>query len=135
MPVLLYDGLCGFCDGSVQFILARDPGGSMMFAPLQGEFAAGILRQRPELREVDSLILVEGVDDAGGPRVSVRSAAVLAIADYLGGPWRAATILKLVPSAVRDWGYDLFARHRYRLFGHYDSCPVPTLEQRARFVP
>ena len=134
MQVLLYDGLCGFCDRTVQFILARDPGGSMMFAPLQGEYAAGILRQRPALRKVDSLILVEGAADAADTRVSVRSDAVLGIARYLGGPWRAALILGLVPSAPRDWGYDLFARHRYRLFGRYDSCPIPGPEQRARFI-
>jgi predicted DCC family thiol-disulfide oxidoreductase YuxK len=44
-------------------------------------------------------------------------------------------ILRLVPSALRNWGYDLFARHRYRLFGRYDSCPIPAPEQRARFIP
>ena len=53
MQVLLYDGLCGFCDRTVQFILSRDVGGSTMFAPLQGEFAAGILQQHPELRKAD----------------------------------------------------------------------------------
>ena len=135
MQVLLYDGLCGFCDRTVRFILARDPGGSMMFAPLQGEYAAGVFRQRPALRNVDSLILVDGVAHAEDARISVRSDAVLEIARYLGGPWRAAMILRLVPSALRNWGYDLFARHRYRLFGRYDSCPIPAPEQRARFIP
>ena len=51
MQVLLYDGLCGFCDGTVQFVLARDPDGSMKFATLQGEFAARILQQQPELQD------------------------------------------------------------------------------------
>jgi len=50
MQVLLFDGLCGFCDTTVQFVLSRDPGGSMRFAPLQGEFAAGIISQHPELQ-------------------------------------------------------------------------------------
>lgn len=135
MRVLLYDGLCGFCDRAVQFILARDPGGSMMFAPLQGEFASGILQQHPELREVDSLILVEDTYGVGAARVSARSEALLGIADYLGGPWHGAMIMKVLPSGLLDWGYDLFARHRYRLFGRYDSCPIPTAEQRTRFLP
>ena len=135
MLVLLYDGLCGFCDRTVQFILARDPGGSMMFAPLQGEFAVGILQRHPELREVDSLILVENRNGASDARVSVRSEAMLGIANYLGGAWRAAMIMKVLPSFLRDLGYDLFARHRYRIFGRFDSCPIPDAGVRARFLP
>jgi predicted DCC family thiol-disulfide oxidoreductase YuxK len=135
MLVLLYDGSCGFCDRSVQFILRRDAGGSMKFAPLQGEFAARILQQRPDLRSIDSLVLVDTVGDGGNARVSIRSAAVLDVAEYLGGPWRTARILRLVPAVLRDWGYDLFARYRYRVFGRCDSCPIPAADQRARFLP
>jgi len=134
MPVLLYDGLCGFCDRTVQYILARDPGGVMRFAPLQGAFAGEVLRRYPALLGVDSLVLV----DADGPPSSaiprVRSEAILGIADYLGWPWRAALFFRIVPRAVRDWGYDLFARHRYRLFGRYEACPLPSAEVRARFL-
>jgi len=130
--VLLYDGLCGFCDRTVQFILARDPGGSMHFAPLQGEYARQVLSEHPSLRDVDSLILVEAVAE---PHLAlVRSDAVLAIADYLGWPWRAAAAFRIVPRALRDWAYDLFARHRHRLFGRYDACPLPSPEVRARFL-
>jgi len=131
-PVLLYDGLCGFCDRTVQFILARDPGGRMHFAPLQGEYARQVLEEHPSLRDVDSLILVEAVDEPHTPLV--RSDAILAIADYLGWPWRAAIVFRILPTALRDWAYDLFARHRYRLFGRYDACPLPSPDVRARFV-
>lgn len=134
MRVLLYDGLCGFCDRTVQFVLARDPGGSMKFATLQGDFAAAVLGQRPELRSVDSLILVDTGADGSETRVLVRSGAVIGIAQYLGGPWRAAGLLRIIPATLRDWGYDLFARHRYRLFGRYDACPIPSAGQRARFI-
>lgn len=131
-PVLLYDGLCGFCDRTVQFILARDPGGRMHFAPLQGEYARQVLEEHPSLRDVDSLILVEAVAEPHTPLV--RSDAILAIADYLGWPWRAAIVFRILPAALRDWAYDLFARHRYRLFGRYDACPLPSPDVRARFV-
>jgi predicted DCC family thiol-disulfide oxidoreductase YuxK len=133
MRILLYDGLCGFCDQAVQFVLARDPGGSMKFAPLQGEFAAGIIKQRPDLQSVDSLILVDTRDGAP-PEVHVRSAAVLGVARYLGWPWKGALALQVLPRVVRDWGYDLFARNRHRWFGRYDACPLPSPEQRARFL-
>ncbi len=131
-PVLLYDGLCGFCDRTVHFVLARDPAGRMRFAPLQGEYARQVLNEHPSLRDIDSLILVEAVDEPHTPLV--RSDAILAIADYLGWPWRGAAVFRIVPRVLRDWAYDLFARHRYRLFGRYDACPLPSPDVRARFI-
>ena len=135
MLVLLYDGLCGLCEGTVQFILARDPSGSMKFAALQGHFASRILQQQPELQNIDSMILVDTTDDGVRPQVKVRSAAVLGVASYLGWPWRGVLVLRLVPRLLRDWGYDLFARHRYRWFGQRAVCAVPTPAQRTRFLP
>ena len=127
-PVLLYDGLCGFCDGTVRFILRHDRSGTMQFATLQGELGQRVLAGTKELQGVDSLVLLEG------DRVHVKSEAALRIAAYLGGAWKVALALRLVPRAVRDWGYDLFARHRYRFFGKHDSCPIPAPEVRARFI-
>ena len=131
-PILLYDGVCGFCDRTVQFVLARDRRGVMRFAPLQGEFAAGVLARHPELRSVDSLILVEFTE--AGEQVSVRSTAALRIAEYVGGGWQWARMLLLIPRRLRDAVYDLFARYRYRLFGRFDACPLPPPDVRARFL-
>jgi predicted DCC family thiol-disulfide oxidoreductase YuxK len=130
--ILLYDGLCGFCDGVVRFVLSRDRRGTLRFAPLQGDFARGLLSRHPTLRGVDSLILVYGI--AVTERVAVRSDAALALAEYLGGPWSLARILRVVPRPLRDWGYDLFARHRYRLFGRLGACRVPDPGVRGRFL-
>lgn len=132
-PILLYDGLCGFCDGAVQFILKRDVHRRMYFAPLQGPTATKILSRRPELADVDSLILVE---EAGArERAYARSEAVLRIVRYLGGAWPLLSVLRIVPAFIRNWGYDIFARYRYRVFGRYDACPLPPPEIRARFLP
>ena len=127
-PILLYDGLCGFCDGTVQFILRHDRRGTMQFATLQGETGQRVLSRMPDLQGVDSLVLLEG------DRVRIKSEAALRIAGYLGGAWKLALALRIVPRVVRDWAYDLFARHRYRLFGKHDSCPIPAPEVRARFI-
>jgi predicted DCC family thiol-disulfide oxidoreductase YuxK len=131
--VLLYDGTCGFCDGTVRFILARDRRREMRFAPLQGPFARDVLARHRELAGVDSLVLVSG---PGSPaeRVRVRSEAAIEIARYLGGGWRAAVVLRPIPRFLRDAAYDLFASVRYRLFGRLDACPVPSAEVRARFL-
>ena len=130
--VLLFDGLCNFCDGTVQFVLARDRRGTLRFAPLQGDFARAVLDRHPALRRVDSLILVYG--PGGDDDVAVRSDAALRLAEYLGGVWGMARILRLVPHPLRDWGYDLIARYRYRLFGTRAACRVPDTAVRARFL-
>ena len=133
-PVLMYDGLCGFCNASVQFVLARDRKQTMRFAALQSEYAAAVIRRHPWLEGIDSVVYVEPARGERPERVWVRSAAALRVADYLGGAWRLLGVFRAVPAALRDAAYDLFARYRYRLFGKYDSCQLPPKEVRARFL-
>lgn len=141
-PVLLYDGLCGFCDGAVQWILEHDRRGELRFATLQGDSGQAALARYPELREVDSLILLEGDPGAGEEadatgeerRVRVRSDAALAVASAMGGVWRVLAVLRLVPRPLRDALYDLFARNRYRWFARREVCRVPSAGERARFL-
>ena len=140
-PVLLYDGTCGFCAASVQWVLARDRVGTLRFAPLQGETARPILARHPELAGVDSVAWVERSGEALEARearetVYVRSAAAIAVARYLGGKWSVvARLAALVPRSIRDRGYDLIARHRQRLTRNGPECLVPTAEERGRFLP
>jgi predicted DCC family thiol-disulfide oxidoreductase YuxK len=130
-PLLLYDGICALCNGTVAFVLARDRRGAARFAPLSGETARAALAGRPELRGIDSIVWIDAEEIA-----STRSGAVIAIARYLGGVWSVAgSLLALVPKFLRDPAYDLVARWRYRVFGRYDACPVPPTVHRARFLP
>jgi predicted DCC family thiol-disulfide oxidoreductase YuxK len=133
-PVLLYDGVCGFCNKSVQTIIAHDRRGVMRFAALQSEFARSVVERHSELKNVDSLVLVERSQETDEERVHVRSAAALRVASYLGGFWKLLLAFKVVPAPIRDYFYDLFARHRYRLFGKHDACLLPPPEVRARFI-
>jgi predicted DCC family thiol-disulfide oxidoreductase YuxK len=132
--VLFYDGDCGFCDRTVRFVLRHDRAGTMCFAPLQGEAAREAFARHPSLGRIDSLILIERDTVSGGDHVSVRSEAVIRVATYLGGPWRAAALLRLVPRTVRDWGYDLIARNRHGLLRRASTCAMPDVEHRSRFV-
>ena len=139
-PLLLYDGTCGFCASSVQWVLRRDRQGTLRFAALQGETARPILARHPELAGIDSVVWVEGSPDAHEAReareiVLARSAAAMAVGRYLGGPWSvAAQLAGLVPRGVRDWGYDLIARHRHQLTRKGPECLIPTPEEKARFL-
>jgi predicted DCC family thiol-disulfide oxidoreductase YuxK len=118
----------------VQFILRHDRRGTLKFATLQGDFARRVIERHPELAGVDSLVLVERDPVSGEEKVHVRSPGALEVARYLGGAWHLARAAGIVPRFLRDWAYDGFARIRYRVFGRYDSCPIPTPEQRARFI-
>ncbi len=131
--VLLYDGLCGFCNWAVRFVITHDTQGTMYFAALQSEYGSQVIARHPWLATVDSVVLIETADD-GTERVFVRSTAALRIAAYLGGCWRGLTLGYALPTGLRDWLYDAFARVRYRLFGRYETCLVPSPDIRARFL-
>jgi predicted DCC family thiol-disulfide oxidoreductase YuxK len=133
-PVLIYDGLCKYCNRAVQFSLAHDTNGGVRFATLQGAFARDLLARRPEFRQFDSLIFSETDPVTGAEIISTRFDAVLALSRHLGGGWRAMSLLRVFPAALRNGAYESFARMRYRLFGKYDSCPVPGAAQRQRFI-
>ena len=132
-PVLLYDGLCGFCDRTVQFILARDAGGPMHFAPLQGEYARQVLKEHPSLRGVDSLILVE----AGAGRRTRRWCAPTPSSPSpttSAGPGVRPASSGSCPASSATGPTTASPATAYRLFGRYDACPLPTPEVRARFI-
>lgn len=131
--ILFYDGVCGLCNGAVQLILKFDHRRTMNFASLSGNTARNILARHGVLRSVDSLVLITSVGTAE-EKVYIKSSAVLAIAAYLGGPWNFFRIGTIVPTILRDRLYDIIARHRYRLFGQYESCPLPSLETQSRFM-
>jgi len=134
VDVVLYDGVCALCNASVRFLLARDPVRRFRFAPLQSDFAHQLLaRHGRDPAGLDTLYLVEGYgrDDE---RVLEKSRAVLQLARLLGPPWSAARIFAILPTALLDFKYDLLASVRYRLFGRYDTCPLPKPEHRDLFL-
>ena len=132
--IVLYDGVCGLCHRLIRFVLARDPAGRFRFAALQGALAGEILaRHGRDAHDLDTLYLVlrHGQPDE---RLLAKSDAALWILRELGGAWRAAGALRMLPRWVRDRAYDLVARIRYRLFGRYDACLLPDPHNRARFL-
>ncbi len=130
--IVLFDGVCNLCNGTVQFIIDRDPGGRFRFASLQSEAGARVLREHgrgPIVGDPDSIILIER------GTLYEHSGAALRIARALGLPWSLAVLGFALPRFVRDALYRLIARNRYRWFGREESCRVPTPALRARFLP
>jgi len=133
-PILLYDGVCGLCNHSVQFVLKRDRRGLFRFAPLQGAFAAGVLaRHGKDPARLDTVYVVL---DPGLPteRLLSKARAALFVLRTLGGIWGASRVVGILPDGLLNVGYDLVARSRYRLFGKLDACPLPDPAVRARFL-
>lgn len=127
--IILYDGVCGFCNETVQFILTKDLKQSFYFAALQSPAAENLLTRHPEIpHDLDTLILLEG------ERAYIRSDAALRIASRLSGVWSMLRFLKIIPRPIRDFFYRAFARRRYRWFGLLDACPLPSAETRSRFL-
>ncbi|HEV8582991.1 MAG TPA: thiol-disulfide oxidoreductase DCC family protein [Thermoanaerobaculia bacterium] len=128
-PVLLFDGVCNLCNGSVQFIIRRDPQARFRFASLQSAVGQLYLEElQVDRQAIDSVILVEG------DRWYKESDAALGVVRILGGPWRALGVLRLIPRPLRDRLYRLIARNRYRWFGKREACWLPTPELRERFL-
>ena len=130
MPaVILFDEVCNFCNGAVNFVISRDRDGYFKFAALQSAVGEELLdKHRIDKVETDSVVLIE--DD----KAYLHSSAALRIVRRLPGLWPILYGLIIVPKGIRDWAYRLFAKHRYRLFGRREECMIPTPEIRTRFL-
>ena len=132
--LLLYDGTCGICHRTVQWVLAADAEGRFRFAPLQGATAADVRRRHPELpTDLDSVIYVER--DAGAERAYARSDAVFRITARLGRVPAWMTWAARLPRWLTDLGYRVVARSRHHLSSALGACPLPSDATRARFLP
>ena len=128
-PILVFDGVCALCSGSVAFIVKRDRASRFRFAPMQSASGRALMLEHG-LDPDDPLSLL--LLDAGG--AWSESEAVLRVASSFGGPWSLTALARVVPRPWRDAAYRWVARNRYRWFGRRDSCLMPTPELRARFL-
>jgi predicted DCC family thiol-disulfide oxidoreductase YuxK len=128
--LVLYDGECGLCDRTVQFLLRHDHKGVLVYAPLQGETARPFVGDHSA---IDTMMLVEKLDD-GSTRVSKRSRGVFRTLAKLGGIWRVLSWLRILPAFLSDLGYRFVAHNRIKWFGRVDACRLPSPEVRQRFL-
>ncbi|HRK53241.1 MAG TPA: thiol-disulfide oxidoreductase DCC family protein [Cyclobacteriaceae bacterium] len=127
--VVLFDGVCNLCNGSVQFIIKRDKASKFHFAALQSEYGqTQLLRLGIPPSALQSIVLIKG------DRFYQRSNAVLEITKMLGGLWSVLYVFKIVPAFLRDWLYNGIANNRYKWFGRQDQCMIPTPALKARFL-
>jgi predicted DCC family thiol-disulfide oxidoreductase YuxK len=136
--VMLYDGLCGFCNRTVQWLLKHDRYDRFRFAPQQSSFAAAILARYgidPEKMLKDNSVYLVLDPDTGQERLLTQSDVTVNLLLLLGGGWRVlGSLLRAIPRAVRDAAYAVAARNRYHITGRYEVCPVPSEAERTKFL-
>lgn len=128
-PIVFFDGVCGLCNRSIDFILRRDRRGVFLVTPLQGATAEQLLDPADRERLGSLVVWISG-------RTYRRSAGVVRLLWRLGPLWKVVgALLWLIPLPLRDLGYRVIAANRYRLFGRKETCRLPTAAERARFLP
>ena len=127
--IIIFDGICNFCNGSVNFIIKRDHQNVFVFTPMQSKGAEELLeRHQFEDFGFDTFVLIK--DDV----CYYRTDAALEIIKDLSGYWYLLKIFKLLPRSFRDFFYKFLARHRYQLFGKKPQCMIPTPEVKSKFL-
>lgn len=128
-PVILFDGICNFCNGAVNFTIKRDRKKQIRFAPLQSEAGQKLLKQyNLPANHFESFVFIEN------KKVLTKSTAALSVCKYLNAAWPLCFGLIIIPAFLRNAVYDFIARNRYKWFGSKDACMVPTPDSRAMFL-
>ena len=125
--IILFDGECNFCNRNVQFVIKRDPKAVFKFASQQSEIGQQLLKKYNISKEENSLILLQN------GRLFTKSTAALKISKNLHFFWKILYIFIVVPKPIRDYGYDLIAKNRYKWFKD-ETCSIPSSSTYNRFL-
>jgi predicted DCC family thiol-disulfide oxidoreductase YuxK len=127
--LILFDGVCNFCNTAVQTVIKIDNQKIFKFAAIQSKLGQQLYQQHGlDPVDIQTLMFVDG------DRVLTKSDAVLAVLARLDGGWQLLGGFSAMPKPLRDWAYTEFARQRFKLFGRRESCMIPTPELRSRFI-
>jgi predicted DCC family thiol-disulfide oxidoreductase YuxK len=127
--IILFDGVCNFCNSSINFIIDHDPDKHFKFAPLQSDLGQSILKQfNKNTDDFDSVILLKD------NRLYQKSDAAVEITKHLSGAWKYLSFFGILPTFFLNFFYDIIAKNRYKIFGKTDTCRMPTAELKERFL-
>lgn len=127
--IILFDGVCNFCNSSINFVIDHDPQKHFKFAALQSEIGQDILKKfNKDTQDFDSVILLKN------KQLYQKSEAALEITKHLSGIWKYLSFFSILPTSFLNFFYDIIAKNRYKIFGKSDSCRMPTAELKERFL-
>ena len=127
--IILFDGICNLCNSSVNFVIRHDKNDVFKFATLQSEIGKDLVSKfKIDATKVDSIILIDG------DKHYEKSSAALRIAKWLSGAYPLFYGFMIVPRFIRNSVYNLVAKNRYKWFGKKESCMIPTVELKSKFL-
>lgn len=127
--IILFDGVCNLCNSTVQFIIKRDHKAKFHFASLQSAAGQSLLHKfNLPANDFQSFIYIKG------DTYYSRSSGAINVMKDLGHIWQLAYIFIIIPPFIRDFVYNFIAKNRYKMFGRQESCMIPTLEIKQRFL-
>lgn len=128
--IILFDGVCNFCNASVRFIIKRDKKDVFRFASLESDLGQKLTDERGiDTSKIDSIILIDP-----GNAYYIKSTAALEISKELSGLYPALSVFQVLPEGFRNLIYDFVAKNRYKWFGKSETCPMPTEEEKSKFL-
>jgi predicted DCC family thiol-disulfide oxidoreductase YuxK len=128
-PIILFDGICNFCNAMVNFIIRQDKKNVFLFCPLQSDSGKRLLEQyKIDWKANDSFVVIEN------GKAHQKSNAALRLYNKLPWFWKWTQIFWIIPKFIRDGVYNFIAKNRYRWFGKKEECMIPTKEVRAKFL-
>jgi len=132
--IILFDGICGLCNRFVRFVIKRDLNNKFLFASLQSNFAKTILQNHGHPTDkLDTLILVNNYQESS-EKIFFKAQGALLILKHLGGFWKIFYGFIIFPDFILNFFYKLVANNRYKIFGKYDSCPLPDPNIQSKFI-
>ena len=128
--LILFDGVCNLCNSSVQYAIRHDKNNLFLFTELQSNIGQNIIEHyNIDTSKIDSILLY--TPEKG---IQYKSTAALKVAWQLRFPINLLAIFLIVPNVIRNWVYDFIAKNRYKWYGRKESCMVPTLELKSKFL-
>lgn len=127
---ILFDGVCNFCNNTVNTIIQKDKKDQFRFIALQSELGQKICKHlQIDQTKIDSIVYYQ-------PNVAyyIKSGAAFELSKKIGGIYYLLTIFSVLPSSITDWAYDFIAKNRYNWFGKKDQCMIPDAKIREKFL-
>ena len=127
--IILFDGVCNFCNSTVNFVIKRDKKAILHFAPLQSDIGQQLLKEyHLPNDEMRSFVFIEK------GKAYTQSTAALKVCKYLSSLWSLCYAFIIIPKFIRDGIYNWIAKNRYKWFGKKESCMIPSVDVDKRFL-
>jgi len=128
--IILFDGICNLCDSTVKYVIKKDVNDTFRFVAIQSELGQKIIDYiKVDTSHTDSIILY-----IPGKAYYIKADAAFKIAKDLEGLISLTSYLSILPNFIKNFGYDFIARNRYKWYGKKESCMIPNLELKSKFL-